>query len=107
VSETNVEDLQKEIDSLNPEARVLFAEAVLGRDAQSFVDSELGRYIVGCAQEEIRTAYGKLKTVSPIRIFKVQELQNEIWRAEQLLAWLQDLIVSGTRAMQVLDKEPD
>ena len=101
------EDIQAHIESLNPEARVLFAEAVLGKDAVDFMATELGRYVVGCAQEEIKDAYTSLKKTSPWRIFRIQELQNEIWRAEKLLAWLQDLIVSGKRATQILDQETD
>ena len=97
------QDVQELIETLDPTAKVLFAEAVLGRDVHDFLTSELGRYIIGCAEQEYRDAVLKLETVPAWRWRRVRELQNQMWRAKSLLAWLRDLLTAGASAEHVLD----
>jgi len=76
------EELQNMLDELDPESRTLFVEATLGREAVEFFRSDIGRYMVGCAQQEYALASAKLKKVAWWRKRRIQELQNEIWRAK-------------------------
>ena len=96
-------EVQELIESLDPTAKILFAEAVLGRDVHDFLTSELGRYIVGCAEQEYKEAVLLLEKVPAWRWRRVRDLQNQMWRAKSLLAWLRDLLVAGTSAEHVLD----
>lgn len=96
--------LQELIDRLDPDSRTFFTEAALGRDAVEFIESDLGRYIVGCAQQEYAEAMLKLKTVSWWRRRKIVELQNQAWRAENMLSWLRDLIIKGKAAELALEE---
>lgn len=96
-------EAQDLIASLDPTAKVLFAEAVLGRDVHDFLTSELGRYIIGCAEQEYRSAIEKLETTPAWRWRRVRDLQNQMWRAKSLLSWLRDLLVAGQSAEHVLD----
>ncbi len=81
----------------------LFAEAVLGRDADEFLSTELGRYLLGRIDIEIETAVNQLKSVHPWRRKRIQALQNEIWRAESVKNWLEELIIEGRNAEQTLE----
>lgn len=83
----------------------LFAEAILGRDAEEFVQSDIGQYVIGCAEQEAQEAMEQLKKVYPWRKRKITELQNKIWRAESLQQWLSELIIQGTQATSQLDQE--
>lgn len=89
------QELQDMLDELDPESRTLFIEADFGSEATEFFRSNLGRYMVGCAQQEYAIASAKLKKVAWWRKRKIQELQNELWRSEQFMVWLRDLIIRG------------
>jgi len=86
---------------------VLMAEAVLGRDAQDFVKTEIGRYLVGRANQEKRDALEQLGRVSPWRRNRIRDLQARVWRAESFLIWLAELITSGKQAEHVLEVEQE
>ena len=81
----------------------LYAEAVLGRDAEEFLSSDMGRYLIGRAQLEAQEAMEQLKKVSTWRRRRIQELQNKIWRAESIEAWLVELVSSGKAAEAALE----
>ena len=83
----------------------LIAEAIIGKDAEEFLASELGRYFIGRIEMEIDTAKDKLAKVLPWRRRRIQQLQNEVWRAEQLKGWFQELIVSGRQALSQMDAD--
>ena len=92
------QDLQELLAALDPTTRTLVAEVDLGMQARDFVRSELGRHLVGCLHQEIVLASEKLATTYPWRWRRIQELQNRIWRAQFMLSWLRDLILSGKSA---------
>lgn len=98
-------DLQEILAELDPESRVAFAEAALGRDSEEFFRSDLGRYLIGCAQQEYAEAGAKLKSVPWWRVFRITELQNQMWRSEQFMVWLRDLIIKGRAAESTLREE--
>lgn len=85
------------------QAEALWAEAVLGRDAQDFLTSDVGRYIVGRAQIEKAAALEALARVSPWRRNRIRQLQNEVWRAESVAAWIAELVTNGQQAEAVLE----
>lgn len=101
------EELQNMLDELDPESRTLFVEAALGREAVEFFRSDIGRYMVGCAQQEYAVASAKLKKVAWWRKRRIQELQNEIWRAEQFMVWLRDLIIRGKASEMSLEEREE
>lgn len=83
----------------------LFAEAMMGRDAEDFINSDIGKYIIGCAEQEEQEAMEQLKRVYPWRRKKITELQNKIWRAESIQSWLAELVIKGKQAISQLDEE--
>jgi len=96
--DTPDEDLSTLLGSLDPTTRTLVAEVDLGNQARDFMRSDLGRHLVGCLQQEVDVAQAELNTVWPWRRRRIQDLQNKIWRAQFMLSWLRDLILSGKSA---------
>jgi len=101
------EAFQELLDSLDPESYGLFAEADMGQEAQEFMGSAIGRYLLGCARQEYMDASTKLKRTAFWRFRRIQQLQNEIWRAENLMLWVRDLIVRGKAAEQTLEEREE
>jgi hypothetical protein len=92
------ENLQELLATLDPTTRTLVAEVDLGLQARDFMNSELGRHLVGCLNQECILAQEELARVLPWRWRRIRELQNRIWRAQFMLSWLRDLILSGKAA---------
>ena len=99
--------LQELISRLDPESHTLFSEAALGRDAREFVESNVGRYMVGCAQQDYAEAMAKLKKTSPWRRNRMQQLQNEARVAEMFAVYLRDLVIKGKAAEMALEDRED
>lgn len=83
----------------------LLAEAIIGRDAEDFIQSDLGQFMIGCAEQESQEALEQLKRVLPWRRRKITELQNKIWRAESFQTWLAELVIKGKQATSQLEEE--
>lgn len=81
------------------------AEAVLGRDADDFLNTDIGRYLIGRCDQEIDEAQDILSRVSPWRRRRIQELQNQIYRAKSLKSWLSELISNGKAAEAAMEDE--
>ena len=83
--------------------QTLFAEATLGKDAEEFLSSDLGRFIIARIDEEERDAIEALTKVASFRRRRILELQSRIWRAQQFKSWLGELIVTGHQALAQLE----
>lgn len=81
----------------------LYAEAMLGKDAEEWLNTDLGRYVMARIEEEEREAFEALAKTIPWRRRKIQELQNRIWRAQQFKGYLAELIVTGQQALSQLE----
>lgn len=93
-----------EIFTQNEDNRLLVAEGMLGQDAADFAKSDLGRYLIGRANIEIMEATDALKRTLPWRKRRIQQLQNDVWRAEHFKQWLLQAINSGRTALSELDR---
>lgn len=87
--------------------RALFAEAILGQDAEEFLKTDLGRYMLARAEEEEQEALDALGKVSPWRRRRIQQLQAKLWRARSFKGWLGEMIVAGKQALQQLESQED
>lgn len=85
--------------------QTLLAEAMLGQDAEEFIQSDLGRYVLARAEEEEQAAQEILAKVSPWRRRRITQLQDQIWRARSFKSWLAELVFSGKQALQQLEEE--
>lgn len=78
----------------------LFATAELGENTRSFLGSDIGKYLVGCATQEIESAGRKLLKVAPTNVEKINELQMQAQTASNFLIWINEAIGMGDVAHQ-------
>jgi acyl-CoA thioesterase len=98
------EALEELMASLGPESRTFAAEAILGDEARQFATSDIGRYMIGCAQQDLEEAHQKLSTTHPWRWRRIQQLQNDIRCSTQFLTYIRDLVIRGTVAGKALEE---
>lgn len=87
--------------------KTLYAEAILGKDAEEWLNSDLGRYVLARVEEEEREALEAMADVSPWRRRRIQQLQSQLWRARSFKGWLGEMIVAGRQALQQLETPPE
>lgn len=87
----------------DPQVAALLASAAIGKDAEQFMKSELGRTLIGMARQDAAEAMEKLKTVWSWRTRRIRELQNQITQAERFEHYLIELAVRGQQSMQALE----
>ena len=104
---TKVIGLAPVLDLVESQSRELGRAAVrewLGRDAQEFLASEIGRYLLGRAQMDEREAMEALVSVKWWRRRRIIELQSRIYRARSVRSWLAEIITDGRQAESVLEE---
>jgi hypothetical protein len=84
--------------------RLLLAQTELGMEAEEFLKSDVGRYLLGRARQEGAHAAGDLATVFPWRKRKIQQLQNRIAWANSFESWIRELINTGRSAASTYDQ---
>jgi len=89
------------------QAEVLVDTAVLGKLTLDFLQSDVGRYLNKCIDDEYAEGLERLKLVDANNADAVRTAQNQVWRAEELRRWLQTAIHAGVRATQVLESRED
>lgn len=83
----------------------LIAHAELGEEARNFIESELGKAVLGMAQQEIDAALQDLALVDPADVEKIRKLQNQAALGRMFAAWLGELINKGSNALEVFKHE--
>ena len=83
----------------------LIAAAELGEKARDFLESELGKILIGLADQEIRVAEEALGEVDPDDPKKIRELQNNIKVGKWFTKWLLDLVQDGDQALSVFQQQ--
>jgi hypothetical protein len=77
----------------------LIAQALIGDEAKKFVESDLGKCLLGMALQEVQAAQEALETVDPANEKAIRDLQNQAWLGRRFEGWLQELITEGENAL--------
>jgi len=85
----------------------LIAEAEIGDEARKFVESDLGKTLLGMAQQEVARAQEELETVDPSDTKKLIALQNQAKNGRNFEQWLNELISKGEQALILWKQERD
>jgi cytoplasmic iron level regulating protein YaaA (DUF328/UPF0246 family) len=85
----------------------LVAEAEIGDEAKRFLESDLGKTILGIAKLEAEQAVMRLRNVDPDDAKSIRQIQNEIWRAESFEEWLTQLFHNGEQAIELYRQQRD
>ncbi|MBF0422975.1 MAG: hypothetical protein HQL73_08285 [Magnetococcales bacterium] len=78
--------------------RIWLAEVDLGLQCQKFFSSDVGRYLLGRAAQEIQEARDLLEQVHHEETGSVRQLQNRIWRARSFITWIDEAVRDGEEA---------
>jgi hypothetical protein len=84
---------------------VLQAEIVLGDDARRWLESDLGRAVIGMAAQEKAEAMEALLDISSSDSLAILELQSKAKRADSFAGWITELIQKGADAEKILISE--
>ena len=83
----------------------LLDTAIFGKQVENFLNTELGKYLVGRAEAQAERAHEQLARVLPWRRRRIQQLQNEIWLAERFQQWLAEAIMDGEQAVNLIEED--
>ena len=86
----------------NQELNPLLKAVDLGFQAEAFLQSDIGRYLVQRAEAQVDAAVEALKQEDPEDAKAIRALQNTIAVAESVQYWLADAIQQGENAQQQL-----
>lgn len=104
--DTPDDDLQRLLAGLDPESQLLISQYNLGKEVEELLGRDIGRTLVGMAQQEYILALLELEKVGWWRRRKIQELQNKAWKARTFCVWLRELVLQGKQSLGLIhDRE--
>ncbi len=92
---------------MSTQVEALVEQAVFGEQVDIFMRSRVGQWLLERAFSEADEALQRLKVVQPTDSVAVQQLQNQVWRAESIKGWLEQAVISGLKATEVLDERDE
>ena len=85
----------------------LIASAEIGDQARKFLESDLGKCVLGMARQQIEGAWLDLENVDPTQTEKIRALQNKAQLGRQFEQWLKELLQEGENAMNIYQSRKD
>lgn len=83
----------------------LFAKAMLGQEAERFMNGNVGRHVVRQAEKEIEQAYQALSVADPEDAALIRKLQTRIAVARAIPQWLALAVQDGYMAEEQIQRE--
>lgn len=75
------------------------AQVLIGDDAEKFVETELGRTILGMAKQDVEAAVIAFADADASDLSKIRELQLQIRQGQKFERYLVELIQRGREAL--------
>lgn len=79
--------------------------ATLGKEADFFINSNIGKILIQRSNDEVDLAVADFKAVDVSDIEAVRKIQNRMMVAEKGLEWVIKQIMVGKSALQQLEME--
>lgn len=83
----------------------LYAEAILGKDVEEWLSTDVGRYMVAGFEEDEKEALEALAKVFPWRWRKIMQLQERVRLTRKFKSLAAEMITTGRQALQQLEGE--
>ena len=90
----------------------LEADLLIGEDMKAFLNSDVGKYILGCAEQDIQEYRESLQELDPYKYTTLADLQNaiaDISRKAEIAGlvkgYIADAIIRGQQAEHTLNEE--
>lgn len=89
------------------EIREKLAKVDLGLQAQAFLSTPVGKYLVDRAEGEVAAGVERLKTMDIVKDpLTALQVQSDIKRAESFMYWMAEVITEGAETMnEVISQE--
>lgn len=101
------EDPTAGINFVDEREREYFAQARMGQDVLDFLRSPAGKYLHGCARQEVELLRDELEKVNPDSIWgrrKLRRLQKRAKAARYFMTWCAEAIQVGEMAYRQLEE---
>lgn len=95
------------IDFVDQREQQYFAQAKIGNDVYDFLHSPVGRYLHGCAKQEVEALRDELEKCNPDSIWgrrKIRRLQVKAEAARNFMTWCAEAIQVGEHAYAQLEE---
>jgi hypothetical protein len=90
-----------------PDVRRLLHTVQFGLDVAAFVDTPVGQYLVGRAEQERAAALEDMAAADASDVERMRELQLVVRRADSFAQWLADAQMDGEAADAELQSRED
>jgi hypothetical protein len=90
--------------SIEEGKELLLRRAAFGKQCEQFMVSDVGRYLLARAEDEAAAGFNEFKRADPRDGKMLEKVQNKILRAEGFKQWLEDAVVDGLAAFNVLQE---
>lgn len=87
-------------DNFNAEILARHTVIVLGDDAEQFFHTDLGRYILGAAEQDIHAEIETLIVTDPEDKQTIRKAQTRIERVRLAIQWLNEVIARGRQEQE-------
>ena len=84
---------------------VALAEVELGMEAEQFLNSTIGQYVVGCAEKEREIVSELLLQANPDDAMEIRGLQFRAAVALKAVGWLTSVMQDGLIAAKMIENE--
>lgn len=85
----------------------LIAEAELGDEAKQFLEGNLGKFLKGVADQEVKIVQDLLLKADPENTIAIRELQNRAFRWQMFTELLEGLVASGNQAIEIFKQQTE
>lgn len=82
-------------------------EVVAGNDAEDFVGSELGKIVLGMAEQDAKAVMQEFSEVDASDLSKVRDLQVRLKVALRFDSYLAELVTRGREAMEAYKQQQE
>ena len=99
-----------DIKFVNDQERQYFAEAMVGEEGNSFLNTTIGRYLHGRAKQVFDDCVKEMFDIDPYTPEgkkKHAQLKQDAWCAQNFMKWCADAIIEGQQAATQLDAYRD
>lgn len=87
------------MENNDEQLHALYNKAILGKQIEDFMGTEIGKYLLGKADRELANAITELRDCTADNLLKHQ---SDMKRAESIRSWLVEAIEEGLRALNLI-----
>jgi len=93
--------MSAQLDPEDPTVR----SAVFGRQVEQFLASDIGRYLIARADQQIKEGKAELVETDPENANAMRAAQFKVKVAQSIVDWLSDAIRNGEHATEILTED--